>query len=119
LKTVRDLTFVHIDKKAISDPAAIWRAAGFTETGIREVIETVSQPTFARSPRVSTACTAHSARSICFESRLKRRLGWHFTSAGAAALPEDAPEPHPQSAMRAAATCQISRAHGLRAVRFV
>jgi hypothetical protein len=41
LKTVRDLTFVHIDKKGISDPAAIWRAAGFTETGIREVIETV------------------------------------------------------------------------------
>ena|SRR5579863_856832 len=41
LKTVRDLTFVHIDKKGISDPAAIWREAGFTEVEIREVIDAV------------------------------------------------------------------------------
>lgn len=43
LKTVRDLTFVHIDKKGISDAAAIWRAAGFTEPEIRDVIETVGR----------------------------------------------------------------------------
>jgi Protein of unknown function (DUF3106) len=64
--------------------------------------------------QVSSAEGNGEPRSICFESRLKRRLGWHFTSAGAAALPKDAPEPHPQSAMRAAATCQISRARRLK-----
>ena len=41
LKTIRDPAFVHNDKKGISEAAAIWRAAAFTETEIRDVIETV------------------------------------------------------------------------------
>lgn len=41
LKTVRDLTFVHLDKRGISKAAAIWREAGITEAEIIEAIETV------------------------------------------------------------------------------
>ena len=39
-----------------------------------------------------------------FRIALEAKTGSRFTSAGAAKLPEDAPEPHPQSAMSAAAT---------------
>jgi len=67
---------------------------------------TDSQRRFACSLRVSTACTAHSTCSMRFESRLRQRLGWHFTSAETAALPEDALGPHPQGAMHADAISQ-------------
>lgn len=41
LKTVRNLTFVHLDKKGIFDSAKIWQDAGITDNEIVYSIETV------------------------------------------------------------------------------
>jgi hypothetical protein len=41
LKTVRDLTFVHLDKKGIFDPVTIWRDAGIKESDMIHAMETV------------------------------------------------------------------------------
>jgi len=40
LKTVRDRTFVHLDKKGIFDALVIWQKAGITEDDIAHAIET-------------------------------------------------------------------------------
>jgi hypothetical protein len=40
LKTVRDLTFIHLDKKGIFDAVAIWREAGITEGDLIHAVET-------------------------------------------------------------------------------
>ncbi len=39
LKNVRDVSFVHTDKRGISEATAAWKEAGFTEYEFRDVIE--------------------------------------------------------------------------------
>ena len=41
LRTVRNSTFVHLDKKGIAEAVAVWRRAGITEGDIIRAIETV------------------------------------------------------------------------------
>lgn len=41
LKTIRDKTHFHIDKKGVKDPKAVWRTANITYSGVQENMESI------------------------------------------------------------------------------
>jgi hypothetical protein len=80
LKTVRYLTFAHLDKKGTFDPLAIWEVAGITDSDTAHAVETVrralydlSVEEFGRGPISSTDNETSESYRPDFDS-LKRRV---------------------------------------------
>ena len=89
VRTVRNLIFVHSDKKSIFDPMAIWSVAGITDSDTAHAVETLrralydlSVEEFAKAPISFTDNEASGSYRPDFDS-LKRLMKKHIANLSA------------------------------------